>query len=72
MGACSGWMKFSPLVHLWPSLFCLLVTPNSSPSFKLFISPQSRKEKGRRNQKKKTLLDEMIEAIHKKQLKQMD
>jgi hypothetical protein len=61
--------------HRWficgPHYFaCLLhLTP---PSFKPFISPQSRKEKGRRNQKKKTLLDEMIEAIHKKQLKQMD
>jgi hypothetical protein len=39
------------------------------PSFKLFISPQSRKGKRKRNQK---TLDEMIEAIYKKTLKQMD
>jgi hypothetical protein len=75
MGAYSGWMKISPLVNftagsLWPSLLCLLVTPNSSIIQAFYFSTI---EKGKRKKKqKKSLLDEMIEAIHKKQLKQMD
>jgi hypothetical protein len=52
------------------ALITLLVTPNSS-IIQAFLFHHNRERK-RKKKQKKTLDERMIEAIHKKTLKQMD